>query len=92
VDLGAVHPLNRVVITFGKDRFATEYKVNLSADGQTWTTVAHVKDATGEKAEHTFAVTSARYVRIQALKPDGPNQKGRQMAVAELEVYQDKER
>jgi hypothetical protein len=37
-------------------------------------------------------VTSARYVRIQALKPDGPNQKGRQMAVAELEVYQDKER
>jgi hypothetical protein len=92
VDLGAVHPLNRVVITFGKDRFATEYKVNLSADGQTWTTVAHVKDATGEKAEHTFAATSARYVRIQALKPDGGNQKGRQMAVAELEVYQDKER
>jgi hypothetical protein len=92
VDLGVVHPLTRVVITFGKDRFATEYKVNLSADGQTWTTVAHVKDATGEKAEHTFAATSARYVRIQGLKPDGGNQKGRQMAVVELEVYADKER
>jgi hypothetical protein len=92
VDLGAVHPLNRVVITFDKDRFATEYKVNLSADGQTWTTVAHVKDATGGKPEHTFATTSARYVRIQALKPDGGNQKGKQMAVVELEVYADKER
>jgi hypothetical protein len=66
VDLGAVHPLNRVVIAFDKDLFATEYKVNLSADGGTWTTVAHVKDATGGKAEHTFAATSARYVRIQA--------------------------
>jgi RecA/RadA recombinase len=54
--------------------------------------VAHVKDATGEKAEHTFAATSARYVRIQGLKPDGGNQKGRQMAVVELEVYADKER
>ena len=51
VDLGAVHPLNRVVITFDKDQFATEYKVNLSADGQTWTTVAHVEDATGGKPE-----------------------------------------
>jgi len=92
VDLGAVHPLNRVVIAFDKDRFATEYKVNLSADGRTWTTVAHVKDATGGKAEHTFAATSARYVRIQALKPDGGNQKGIQMAIMELEVYADKER
>ena len=87
VDLGALHPLNRVVITFDKDCFATEYKVNLSADGQTWTTVAHVKDATGGKPEHTFNATSARYVRIQALKPDGPNQKGGQMGVVELEVY-----
>jgi hypothetical protein len=42
--------------------------------------------------EHTFAATSARYVRIQALKPDGGKQKGVQMAVVELEVYEDKER
>ncbi|MEI6150256.1 MAG: alpha-L-fucosidase, partial [bacterium] len=89
VDLGAVHPLNRVVIAFDKDGFATEYKVKLSADGLIWTTVAHVKDATGGKPEHTFAATTARYVRIQALKPDGPNQKGQKMAVLELEVYQD---
>jgi hypothetical protein len=87
VDLGAVHPLQRVLITFDKDCYATEYKVNLSADGRTWTTVAHEKDATGGKPEHSFEPTPARYVRIQALKPDGPNQKGRQMGVVELEVY-----
>jgi hypothetical protein len=87
VNLGSVHPLGRVVITFDKDCYATEYKVNLSADGRTWATVAHAKDATGGKTEHSFEPTPARYVRIQALKPDGPNQKGRQMAVVELEVY-----
>jgi hypothetical protein len=92
VDLGVVHPLNRVVITFDKDRFSTEYKVNLSADGQTWTTVAHVKDAMGGKPEHTFAATSARYVRIQSLKPDDGNQTGTTMTIVELEVYQDKQR
>ena len=87
VDLGAVYPLERVVITFDKDCYPTEYKVNLSADGRTWTTVAHAKGATGGKPEHSFEPTPARHVRIQALKPDGPNQKGRQMGVVELEVY-----
>jgi hypothetical protein len=51
-----------------------------------------VKDATGGKPEHTFAATSARYVRIQSLKPDGGNQTGTTMTIVELEVYQDKER
>jgi len=87
VDLGAGHPLDRVVITFDKDCYATEYKVNLSVDRGAWTTVAHAKDVAGGKAEHRFEPTAARYVRIQALKPDGPNQKGRQMGIVELEVY-----
>jgi len=90
VDLGAEHPLARAVITFDATCFATEYKVNLSADGQAWTTVAHVKGCKGGKQEHGFAATKARYVRIQALKPDGPNQEGTQMGVAELEVYAEK--
>jgi hypothetical protein len=87
VDLGEVHPLNRVVITFHKDGFATEYKLNLSADGETWTTVAHAKDAAGGKPDHSFNPTPARYVRVQGLKPDGPNRRGGQMVIVELEVY-----
>jgi hypothetical protein len=89
VDLGAVHPVSRVVIAFDPKCFATEYKVNLSADGRTWTTVAHIKGAKAGKPEHTFAATPARYVRIQALKPDGPNQEGQQMGILELEIYAD---
>jgi hypothetical protein len=87
VDLGAAKPVARVVITFDPGHFATEYKVNLSADGQAWTTAAHVTGCNGGKREHAFAATPARYVRIQALKPDGPDQEGKQMGVAELEVY-----
>ena len=87
VDLGAIHPLNRIVIHFDKDCISTEYKVNVSADGQKWSTVAHARDATGGKPEHTFQPVLARFVRIQALKPDGPDQKGTQMGIVELEAY-----
>jgi hypothetical protein len=30
----------------------------------------------------------AQFVRVSALKPEGPDQKGAQVAVAELEVYE----
>ena len=30
----------------------------------------------------------AQFVRVSAVKPDGPDQKGAQMAVAELEAYE----
>jgi len=87
VDLKAAHPVSRVVVTFAKDCYATQYNVNLSADGARWTTAAHATGARGRRHEHAFAKTDARYVRIQALQPDGPNQPGAQMGVAELEVY-----
>jgi len=87
VDLGEAQPVKRVVVTFDPEHFATEYKVNLSADGKAWTPVAHARECKGGRNEHAFAATPARYVRVQALKPDGPGQEGRQMGVAELEVY-----
>jgi hypothetical protein len=29
-----------------------------------------------------------RFVRVEAVKPNGPNQPGAQMSIAELEVYE----
>jgi len=90
VDLKAVHRIRKVVITFAPV-FATEYKVNVSATGKgDWKTVAHRTGCTGGKQTHTFEPTPARYVRVLALKPDGPGQEGTQMGVAELEVYGDR--
>jgi len=66
----------------------TRYLNLISLDHSAWTTVAEVKDHDGAKWERTIAAVSARYVRVRALKPDGDHQKGGQMSVAELEVYQ----
>jgi hypothetical protein len=88
VDLQASATIRRVVVTFGTN-YATHFQVQFSSDRTTWTTAAEVKDHDGSKWEREFAPVTARYVRLRALKPDGPNQKGGQMSVAELEVYAD---
>lgn len=88
-DLGSVKTgLTKIAVTFGPGFYATEYKLLLSANGTSWTEVADVTGASGGRIESTFSATNARYVRVQAIKPDtGPGQPGVQMSVAELEVY-----
>jgi hypothetical protein len=87
VDLQAIHSLTRLVTHFLKTSYATDFKVLLSADGQSWAEIAHIVD--NKEMDHEFSIdkTAARYIRIQSLKPDGPNQPGGQMAIAELEAY-----
>lgn len=86
VDLEKVYPVRRVVIRFGNG-YATEYRVLLSEDGQEWSEMVHVIDSGGGIAEHVTPPSRTRYVRIQAVKPDGPDQEGVQMSIAGLEVY-----
>jgi hypothetical protein len=86
VDLVETAAIRRVAVTFGKS-YATHFQIRLSADGKMWTTVADVDNHAGGKFGKDFAPVNARYVRVCALKPDGPNQPGGQMSVAELEVY-----
>lgn len=88
VDLGEAAPLRRVVVHFAPGGYATEYQLLLSENGQDWAAVAEVAGCTGGTREHEFEPVSARYVRIRAIKPDGPDQPGGQMGIAELEVYE----
>ena len=87
VDLGAVRTLRRAVITFAPDRYATQYVLSVSADGKQWRRVVHETDCPGGTRAHEFAPARARFVRLQAVKPDAPGQPGGRMAVAELELY-----
>ncbi len=87
VDLEAVHTADRVVLHFA-DGYPTEYKVHVSQDGANWETVHHGAGRPKTRYEHTFTPTPARYVRIECVKPDGPEQEGVQMHIAELEVYE----
>lgn len=87
VDLIDTLTIQRVRISFGSG-YATEFEIILSEDGNTWNAVAVKNDHDGKPCDLTFSPTSARYIRIRALKPDGENQPGIQMSVAELEVYE----
>lgn len=87
VDLIGTVKVRQVKVTFGSG-YATHFELRLSADGTTWETVAAKTDHEGEPYEATLDLVEARYVRVCALKPDGPDQPGAQMAIAELEVYE----
>jgi hypothetical protein len=89
IDLQHVATIRRIVAVFGRKHWATEYKFLVSVDGKEWKTVAEVAGNTdGGPKEHTFAPTQARFVRIQSLKPDGPDQPGVQMGIADLQVFE----
>jgi len=87
VDLVDIVPVRRVKVTFGKG-YATQFEIRLSEDGVKWQTVASKTDGDGKPFGATFEPVKGRYIRVCGIKPDGPNQPGSQMSIAELEVYQ----
>jgi len=87
VDLIDTLKVRRIKVTFGSG-YATQFEFRVSADGVTWQTVASKTDHDGKPYEATFDPVPARYVRVCGLKPDGPDQPGTQMSIAELEVYE----
>ncbi|NQT53949.1 discoidin domain-containing protein, partial [bacterium] len=86
VDLVDTVAVRRIKVTFGRG-YATHFEFRLSLDGVKWQAAASKADHDGMPFEATFEPVKARYVRVSAIKPDGPDQKGAQMSVAELEVY-----
>ena len=87
VDLVNTSRVRRIKVTFGPG-YATHFEFRLSADGKAWRSVAVRENHDGKPFEAACDPVDARYVRVSALKPDGPGQKGAQMSVAELEVYE----
>jgi len=88
VDLLQPHRLRRAKVTSAAKGYATRLRISVSADRKDWQTVASAEDLDGRPFACEFGPVQAQYIRVSALKPDGPNQPGAQMAVAELEVYE----
>lgn len=86
VDLIDTSDVQRIKVTFGAG-YATELEVKISADGTEWNAVGRKDGHDGSPVEFTFTPDAARYVRVCGIKPDGENQPGAQMSIAELEVY-----
>lgn len=87
VDLVDTVNVGRIKVTFGKG-FATLLEFRLSTDGTEWKTAASRTNRTGKPVEVRLdPPRPTRYVRVCSVKPDGPDQLGTQMSIAELEVY-----
>lgn len=86
VDLAETAPLRRLVVTFGRG-YPSEGDIRVSQDGEKWEVIHAWQNGRGARIELRPDVPSVRFVRIRSLKPDGPNQPGVQMSVAEVEAY-----
>lgn len=66
VDLGRVNTVNTVKINW-EAAYAEKYEIQVSKDGERWTTVAKENGLVGEITS-SFPATQARYVRMQGVK------------------------
>jgi hypothetical protein len=93
VNLGSVKNINKVIVTFPQipsadlTLYATEYKIKVSIDGTNYAMAASVTSGTGGAITTMFNPVSARYVMVEAVKPDNSGQAGTQMAISSLEVF-----
>ena len=87
VDLREVSKIKRSVVTFPSSTFPTHYLISASTDGLNWKTIVNRKITIGTTYYDNFKQISARYVKVTAVRPDGANQVGGQMAISEFELY-----
>jgi len=87
VDLEKSYDVGKIKLYFNKACFATDFTITVSSDGKNWTEIEKLEN--NEKTELIFDNLDAnfRYIKVNAIKPNGPGQKGLQMGIAELEVY-----
>lgn len=67
VDLGEIYPVNTVTINW-QNSYAEEYEIQVSVDGEEWTTVASVSNHKSGIQTTTFDAINARYVKMQGIK------------------------
>ncbi|MBM9506499.1 discoidin domain-containing protein [Actinacidiphila acididurans] len=88
VDLQQAQTLGYVTVGMPQAHFATDFHLDASADGTSWTTVGTVHDSGWGTIPVDFATpVTARYLRVVADKPDDWGQRGDQMAISEIGAY-----
>ena len=67
VDLGGNYTVSSVKIAW-EAAYASQYQIQVSTDGHTWTTVYENYNATGGTQTISFSATTARYVKAYCIK------------------------
>ena len=66
VDLGAIYSVDKVVLNW-EDAYGSAYHIQVSADGNNWTTVKTLTGQDGGMDEIRFDAVNARYVKMQGI-------------------------
>ena len=82
IDLGTVRPVARMALRW-EAAYGRAYRIEVSADGTTWRTVAGTTSGDGGLDEVAFTPTTARYVRMYGTA----RATGYGYSLYELEVY-----
>lgn len=67
VDLGKAYTINKVILNW-EGAYGKAYDIQVSTDGNSWTTVKSVKDSDGGEDTVSFDAVSARYVRVKGVE------------------------
>jgi hypothetical protein len=86
VDLLEPTSLSRVVVHFGSG-YATDLELFVVDAQQQETSLGRFTDQKGESLDVKFEPIKCRWIRVRSYKPDGPDQPGSQMSIAEVEAY-----
>ena len=87
IDLLKEEEFSRIKIRFSKDTYPTHFIVRVRSENSPWQQVLEKTDGNGSPVDLRFDKLEARFIEVEAVKPDGPNQKGSQMSIVELEVF-----
>lgn len=87
VDLLEPFQVENVVVHFGHG-YPTDVELFTVDPQGVEHSLGRLTDQKGESINLKFEPRLSRWIQIRAHKPDGPDQPGRQMSVAEVEVYE----
>ena len=82
VDLGGVSSIDKVVLDWNKEGFATAYDIQISDDAKQWLSVYSTDTGKGSEETCTFPTATATYVRLLCKKSNASV-----FALSEMEVY-----
>ena len=82
VDLGTNYAINRIILRWGS-KYATAYKIQVSADANTWTEIYSTTTGNGGKQDLTDLHGSGRFVRLYGTSRNSTFH----YALYEMEVY-----
>jgi hypothetical protein len=88
VDFGNIKKsIKTVVIDFPADSYATDFQLLSSNDGINWKVLEERNKNSDLHITLNLPSVQTRFLKVKALKPDGPGQKGSGMGILEFQVY-----